>query len=122
MLCHAELASTMRDEERNYTIAARCDREALQPLSTKHSISVSVPVSLQPVLYRDTLETTKGAKTDSHLQTERLMLLLVFFNPTLFFFFYPEILIVDWLHLLATLATSVDNTRPCQVIFNRFRV
>lgn len=56
MLCHVELASTMRDEERNYTIAARCDREALQPLSTKHSISVGVPVALQLVLHRDTLD------------------------------------------------------------------
>lgn len=81
MLCHVELASTMRDEERNYTIAARRDREALQPLSTKHSISVGVPVALQPVLYRDTVEKDR----DSHLQTERLRLLLVFYNPTFFF-------------------------------------
>lgn len=58
-----ELANTVRDEERSYTIGAQCDREGSQPLSTKHSISVGVPsspaVSTVPT---DPLENTKGAK------------------------------------------------------------
>lgn len=37
-LCHVELASTVRDEERSYTTAEQRDREGSQPLSTEHSL------------------------------------------------------------------------------------
>lgn len=50
-----ELASAVRDEERNYTIAAQRDRRITKPLSKKHSISMGVPVALQSVLYSQIL-------------------------------------------------------------------
>lgn len=47
-LCHVEPVSSVGDEEGgNWTIAAQCDREELQPLS-KHSISAGASAALQP--------------------------------------------------------------------------
>lgn len=86
MLCHVELASTVRDEERNYTIAAQCDREALQPLSTKHSISVGMPVVLQSGLYQRYFREHKRCKNTGRLTpTDRKTDAGLFHPHTLFF-------------------------------------